>query len=215
MLMTRAARLCRSIGSAARVQRTCDMTLTSKSPSRSASDSVSNRPGRAAPALLTRMSIPPRADSAWLMNAVTSSGSVTSQRNANTVPPGLRSSAAASSSSASLREQMTTCAPSASSSAGIALPRRLARSLGAAGNDRPPGCQAEVHLLAALAVGLRRPGLLCLGQGQQRLARRAEHVHLQAGGVGGPCAVRHPGRDHGDVSLAHRALVTVDVEGHL
>ena len=109
--MTRGAALRRSRDRAARVQRIWESTLTSKSACQSASLSDSNRPGRAPPALLTRMSIAPswpRADAASSMNTATWAGSVTSQRIATTVPPSLPSSAAASSSSASFREQMTT-----------------------------------------------------------------------------------------------------------
>ena len=100
MLMTRGAGLRRRCGRAARVQRTWENSLTSMSACQSSSVSAANRPGRAAPALLTRMSAPPSAADAAATNESTWAGSVTSQASAVTAPPEAASSAAAWSSSA-------------------------------------------------------------------------------------------------------------------
>ena len=110
------------------MQRIWENSLTSVSACQSSSVSAANRPGRAPPALLTRMSTPPSAAAAPSTNAVTCSGSVTSQASATIwalSPACLASAAAASSSSAACREQIATAAPSASSSAAMARPRPL------------------------------------------------------------------------------------------
>src|SRR5579875_477950 len=106
MLITRGAGLRRSSGSAARVQRIWARSLTSMSACQSSSVSVAKVPGRAPPALLTRMSMPPIAVAAASMNALTWPGSVTSQGSAVTFPslPPDRPAAAVISSSA-CREQ--------------------------------------------------------------------------------------------------------------
>ena len=71
MLMTRGAALARRCGRAARMQRIWENSFTSMSSCQSSSVSVANRPGRAPPALLTRMSSPPRAAVAAATKSVT------------------------------------------------------------------------------------------------------------------------------------------------
>src|SRR6185437_15031785 len=61
----------------------------------------------------------------------------------------------------------------------------------------------------------RARGCLSLGQLEQASPRRREHVDLEAVTVGGPGAVRNPGRNDGDVALAHCAYVAVQVKGEL
>ena len=118
---------------------------------------------------------------------------------------------------------MTTAAPSASSSAAIAWPSPLDPPVTMA---RRPG-QPEIHYASA-AVPPRRPAARAVGG---LLGRRAaawasasfsrlcrggrEHVDLEAVAVGRPGPVRHPGRDDGDVALAHDPHVSVEVEGEL
>ena len=128
--MTRGAALARRCGSAARMQRIWENSFTSMSSCQSSSVSAANRPGRAPPALLTRMSSPPMAAAAAATNVahLGGVGHVAGQRQrVAALPPGLRlrSSAAAASSSAAFREQIATAAPSASSSAAMALPSPL------------------------------------------------------------------------------------------
>src|SRR5579859_295926 len=210
MLITRGASLPRRCGRAARVHRIWANSLTSVSASQSASDSVANRPGRAAPALLTRMSTPPSAAAAAATNDSTCPGSVTSQGSATIFPPRAASSAATSPRSASLREQMTTSAPSASSSAAIALPSPLVPPVTIARRPvRPRSIPGS-----PVRSGRGSAGLLP-GQGEQALARRAEHVHLAAGRVRRPGRVRYPGRYDSDIAWPHHPHVAVQVEGQL
>src|SRR5579875_499885 len=215
MLITRGAGLRRSSGSAARVQRIWARSLTSMSACQSSSVSVAKVPGRAPPALLTRMSMPPIAVAAASMNALTWPGSVTSQGSAVTFPslPPDRPAAAVISSSA-CREQIVTLAPSASSSAAMARPSPLEPPVTTA--RRPaPGPSGFGRRGAGRAVLRSGARVLGLRQCEQRGARRAEDVDLPAARGGGPGAVRYPGRDHRDVALAHHPDVTVQVEGEL
>jgi isopenicillin-N N-acyltransferase like protein len=88
---------------------------------------------------------------------------------------------------------------------------RLTQPLRSAGDDRPAARQPELHLGFALRLPVGS-GQVRLGQVEQALARRAEHVNLVTVPVGRPGSMRHPGRDHGDVALAHCPHVTVEVE---
>src|SRR5215207_1230552 len=110
-----AARMC---GSTSREQRISEKTFTSRSATQFSSVSVSNVPGWAPPALLTRKSMPPSASAERATKARTCSGSVTSAVCAYPAPI----SSAVATTSCSLREQIATRAPSATSSLAIASP---------------------------------------------------------------------------------------------
>src|SRR5215213_378744 len=147
-----AARMC---GSTSREQRISEKSLTSRSAAQFSSESVSNVPGWAPPALLTRQSIPPSASAVRATRSRTCS---------------------------SLREQIATRAPSATSSRAIASPMPFEPPVTSARRPSRPSFTSSVGRRPTRRASPAAAGRRCRRRASSRAPRPCGAARTGGGG---------------------------------